>query len=374
MRNHTGWSAAALALTTLMLTAGCGVPGEMLDERVLLRPNGDVLAAGDEVRIQDSVPGDAMAAGGTILFDGVVGGSYVGAAGEQDVRGRIDGSVRAAGGTVRIGAEVGRNVTVAGGTLELEPMSRVGGNAYLAGGSVLLDGAVDGALYVGAGEVVLDGVVGGDVRVEAERLTLGPNARLGGDLRFRTEGGVADIDAAAQVAGATEALAPREDTGPGAGLIFAVLRILAFLVTGTVLVALFPGALRELESRLGERVGASLGFGALAVLAVPLAVVLVAVTLVGLPVAAIAAVLFGVLLYLAPVVPAVWLGDALLGDHEPSVRSEALKRFLVGGPIVAIAMLVPFAGFLVRLVVVALGVGAVALTLFASNPKPETIP
>lgn len=366
--------AAALGLTMLLVAAaGCGVPGEMFGDRMLLRPNGDILAAGEDVRIQDSVPGDVMAAGGTVVFDGVVGGSYVGAGGEQDVRGRIDGSVRAVGGTVRVAADIGRNVTIAGGTLELEPAGHIGGNAYLAGGTVLLDGAVDGALYVGAGEVVLDGVVGGDVRVEAERLTLGPNARVGGDLRYRTAEGVADIAAQAQVAGETEALAPREDDGPGAAIVFSVLRFLAFLVTGTVLVTLFPGALRDLESRLGERVGAALGFGVLAVLVVPLAVLLAAVTLVGLPLAAIAAVLFGTVLYLAPVVPAVWLGDALMGDHEPSVRSEALKRFLVGGPIVAIAMLVPIAGFLVRLVVVALGVGAVVLALFTSEPSPKTI-
>jgi cytoskeletal protein CcmA (bactofilin family) len=362
---------AAVALALLL--AACG-PAERFGEGALLHPNGDVLAAGEDVRITDSVPGDAMAAGGSIVFDGFAGGSYVGAGGQQEIGGRIEGSLRAAGGSVRVFADVARNLTIAGGSLELEPAGRVGRNAYVAGGSVRLDGAVDGDLYVGAREVVLNGVVGGDVRVEAERLTLGPNARLGGDLRYRTKDGVAEIDPQAQIAGGTTALgSTREDGRRGGAIAVAVLRLLAFLVTGTVLVALFPRTLSGLGSTLGRRVGASLGFGALAALVIPLGVVVAAVTLVGLPLAAITAALFAIALYMGPVVPAVWIGGALLARPEPSERREALRRFLVGGPILAVAMLLPWVGLLGRMVAVALGLGAAAVALFASDRAPETM-
>ena len=365
---RAAWGAAVF----LAALAACG-PLDGPDGRVLLHPEGDVLAAGEDVRVADSVPGDAMVAGGSVVFDGVVGGSYVGAGGEQEIRGRVDGSVRAAGGTVLVSGEVGRNVTIAGGTLEVEPEARIARNAYLAGGTVRMEGAVDGDLYVGAGEVVLDGRVGGDVRVEAERLTIGPNARLEGDLRYRLGDGVADIDPGARIVGQVEALASRGDDGRGTGVAFALLRLLAFLVTGAVLVALFPATVSTLGSRMGRRVGASLGFGALAALAVPLAVLIAAVTLVGLPLAAITALLFAVTLYLAPVVPAVWIGSALLAGQEHPARPEALKRFLVGGPIVAVAMLLPWLGLLARLLVGALGLGAVVVTLFAKNRAHENL-
>jgi cytoskeletal protein CcmA (bactofilin family) len=337
-----------------------------------LRPNGDVLAAGEDVRIADSVPGDAMAAGGSIVFDGVLGGSYVGAGGDQEIRGRIDGSVRAAGGTVIVAADVGRNATLVGGTLTLGREANVQRNAYLAGGRVRMDGSVDGDLYVGAGQVVLDGVVAGDVRVEAERLTLGPKARVGGDLRYRTEEGVAEIDPAARITGKTEALEPREDHRPVLGIWWSVFRVLAFLVTGTVLVALFPTTLATLGSTMGRRAGASLGFGALTVVAVPLAAAITAVTILGLPLAAMAAVLFGVSLYLAPVIPSLWIGDTLLSGREASARRKALERFFLGGLIVAIVVLLPWIGLLTRLVVVLLGLGAVALTLFGPREAAAT--
>jgi len=339
----------------------------MSEGRLLLRPNGDVLAAGREVRVSEAVPGDAMAAGGTVVFDGAVGGSYVGAGGRQDIRGRMDGSVRAAGGTVELGASVGRNVTIAGGTVTLGRETEIERNAYLAGGTVHVDGAVDGDMYVGAEEVVLDGVVGGDVRVEAQRLTLGPNARLSGDLRYRTADGTATIDAQAQIVGRTDVLPPREDDGPGGAIVFFVLRLLAFVLTGTIVVSIFPGTVRTLGETVGARTGASLGAGIVGLLAVPLAVLLAAATLVGLPLAAITGALFAILLYLAPVVPAVWLGGALFGDQ----RGDQRRRFLSGGPILALAMFIPWVGLLFRLLAISLGLGAVALSLFASDRGGE---
>jgi len=359
-----------------MAFAGCSPPddagGERERERVFLHPRGDVLAVGPDVRLQEAVPGDAMAAGGSVVFDGFVGGSYLGAGGEQDVRGRIEGSIRAVGGTVRLGADVGRNVTAAGGNVTLEQEGHVVGNAYVAGGTVRLAGLVDGDVYVGARQVILDGEVGGDVRVEAERLSVGPDARIAGGLRYRTAGESADIDVQARISGEVEELPPREGQRPGSGLGFALFRLLAFLATGTALVALFPGALRTTVGGLGARWAASLGYGTLAVLAAPVAVIVMAVTILGLPLALMTALLFAMALYVAPVVPAAWLGGTLLASTGKAPRSAAVRSFLLGGTILGIAMLLPFLGLLARLAAMLLGFGAVVAALRTAGRPPVT--
>jgi len=355
-----------------MSFAGCSPPGEAgaERERVLLHPRGDVLAVGPDVQLQEAVSGDAMAAGGSVVFDGFVGGSYLGAGGEQDVRGRIDGSIRAVGGTVRLGADVGRNVTAAGGNVTLEPEGHVVGNAYVAGGTVRLAGLVDGDVYVGAREVILDAEVGGDVRVEAERLSVGPDARIAGGLRYRTGDAGADIDVQARIAGPIEELPPREAPRPGSGLGFALFRLLAFLATGTVLVALFPAAVRGVVSGLPTGWAASLGYGTLTLLAVPLAVMVTAVTIVGLPLAVITALLFAMALYVAPVLPATWLGETLLTSAGTTPRWAAVRSFLLGGTILGITMLVPLLGLLARLAAMLLGFGAVvAARRTAGRPR-----
>lgn len=355
--------AKLLTLALAFGAMGCGLDEtERWDDGILLRPHADLLAVGGETDLTESVPGDVMAAGRSVTFDGTVGGSYLGAAGDQEIGGRIDGSVRAAGGYVRLEASVGRNVTVAGGSVDLEPATVVEGNAYLGGGSVRMLGEVAGDVYAGAGTLEIDGRVGGDVRAEAEHLRVGPNARIDGELRYRVaEDAVAEISPRAAISGGVEVLEPRERDDGSLG--FSVARFLAFLLAGAVLIALLPGPLTDVSDEVTDHVAAVLGLGLVVALLAPLAVLVVAVTVVGIPLALILAVLYGVALYLAPAVTGLWLGTEILGGRDPTRRWDAVLIFLTGGSIVALAMLLPWIGMLARVLAVCLGLGAIVLTI-----------
>lgn len=365
------WLGLVGTLTVLASGTACMEEADSWKEGVLLRPNGDVLAAGGVVDLNETLSGDAMMVGSSVTFDGSAGGSFVGAAGDHRVRGRIAGSVRAVGGTVLVGASVGRNVTVAGGSVELEDAAVVEGNAYIAGGNVRLLGRVDGDVYIGGRDVLLDGAVGGDVRVEARTLRVGPDARIEGELRYRIEeDGPAAIATDALVGGGVQALEPREGS-EGDEVGFFVLRLLAFMLCGVVLVALLPNTLAETSREMRARPGAALGLGLLWLLLVPLGVVITAVTVVGIPIALIVAVLYGVTLYLAPVVPALWVGGEILHGRDPTERGDAALLFLTGGAIVAFAILLPWLGFLARLLTACLGLGAAVLMVRDRRSAPK---
>ena len=365
MRNRRRWGVLLISLTVAAPACGPQEPGA---DYVLLRPNGDLLSGGETVERSESVTGDAMLVGGSIDFSGDVGGSYLGASGEQQVRGRIEGSGRAVGGSVRFGASVGRNVTLAGGNVELLEGALVERNAYLAGGLVEVDGTVLGDLYAGAREFVLDGTVEGDVRVEAEQLRIGPSARIEGDLTYRVEGELASIDSEASIGGDVDVLAPREGVGPG-GVVMSVLRVLTFIVTAGVLVALFPGTASRMSAAVRVRPVAALGLGLLWAVAVPVVILVTAVTLVGIPLALILAAIYVASVYLAPAVPAMWLGELLLPSRTESERAKCLKSFLIGGPLVGIAILLPWAGLVVRLVAGLLGLGAILMLLIEERSR-----
>ena len=353
----------------LLGLVACADESPWQGEELLLRPGGDVVAAGGVVARSDTVPGDVMMAGRILGFDGHAGGSYLGAGAEQSVGGRIDGSVRAAGGSVRVGASVGRNVTAVGGSVELAGDADVRGNAYVAGGSVRLLGSVLGDVYAGAGDVLVDGFVGGDLRVEGATLTVGPGARIDGELRYRlAEGGSAAIAAGATIGEGVEVLEPRREEG--GGVVVYVLRMLGFLVCGTVVVAVLPGVTHGIAEEIDRRPAAALGFGLLWVVLVPIAAVLTAVTLVGLPLAIVLAVLYGVSLYVAPVVPAVWVGGEILRGRDLPERGDAVLRFLTGGVIVAFAMLLPWVGLPARALAAFAGLGALVLALREPRTGP----
>jgi len=353
---------SCVAFAALCAVAGCSDALDSQTQTPTLRPNGDVVAAGRNLLLSDSVPGDIMLAGQSLAFDGFAGGSYVGAGGDQTVRGEVRGSVRAAGGSIELDATVGRNVTLAGGSVTVQQGTQIAGNAYLVGGNVRFHGTGSGDVYIRAEEAVLDGTFGSDVHVEASALTIGPDARIQGELRYRMkEDSQPEVSAEAAVAGR---LVPLEsDEGNGVG--WFVFKLLAFVLAAAVVVALFParlvGTARELESRPI----AALGFGILWVLTVPLIVIVSAVTIVGIPTALILAAAYGASLYLAPIVPALWVGNKMLRGREPADRKGAVLLTVMGSAVVALALLLPWIGFLTRVVVTCAGFGSVALAIMS---------
>ncbi|MDH3206718.1 MAG: hypothetical protein OEO79_08900 [Gemmatimonadota bacterium] len=350
--------AGCVLLAVLAGTYGCTE-----EPNRTLRPNGDLLATGNDVRVADSVSGDAMLAGQVLDFDGFAGGSYLGAGRAQTIAGRVLGSVRAAGATIEVDALVGRNATLAGGRVVVRDDAEIGGNAYLAGGTVRLDGTVSGDVYVGAGEFVLDGEVGGDVRVEAGTLRLGPDARVFGELRYRLpEDETPALSEEAVVARGVVALAPRPDE-PTGGIGFFVFRLIAFVLSAAIVVALLPGPTARMVGELQRHPGAALGTGLLWLILVPMAVLICAITVVGIPLAAMVAALYGISLYLAPVVPALWVGGEFLKGRNPTARKDAVLLGVTGGAVVAFAILLPWIGWLARLLSTCAGLGAAVLFL-----------
>ena len=362
MRRDGCWS----ILITMFLAACVAAPRD--DQGGVMRRGDDLLGRGGEVRVADSVAGDVMVVGGDLAFSGVAGGSYLGAGGEQRVGGRIDGDLRAAGGRVVVSGTVGRNATLAGGEIELDTGATIVRNAYLAGGRVDVTGRVGRELTINGGEVVLDGTVGGDVDVGAQRLRVGPRARVTGALRHSVPAGAVTIDSAARIGGGITAL-PAADWS-GLGRLLRAIWVIGFLAAGAVVVALFPGLAAAAAASVRERAGVSAAFGALWLFILPVAIGVAAVTLVGLPLAVVATAAWVVLLYLGRAAVAVWLGELVLRRWMPAARATPIPSFFVGGVILSLVALVPVLSGLVGFIATIIGAGAVLVAVWPRRAPP----
>lgn len=354
-------------LLFLTSTAACG-PISPDGEELRFRSGGDLVATGTVVEIPESIDGDVMAAGRDVVFTGDAGGSVLTAGSIQTLEGSVAGNVHAVGGAVLLASDVERNVTLLAADLLVAADATVALNAYLVGGRVEQRGAVRGNLRIAAREVVLDGPVGGDVDVIAGRLILGPSARIDGDLTYRVREGADSIDPAAVVSGDVQAISV---PGPSTAFRISVAagRVAAFLLAGFVILLLVR-PLAGAAERLNERPGSAFGLGLLWIIALPVMVFAAAVTIVGIPLAIITTVCYLIALYLAPVIPGLWLGISLLDRPGESPTAPA-KAFLLGGAIVAVLSLLPWIGFPIRVVVAALGFGAVALHVRAALAEPS---
>ena len=131
----------------------------------------------------------------------------------------------------------------------------------------------------------------------------------------------------------------------------------AGLVTGLLLRALLPGLFDTHVERAADFFR-KLGLGFLVLLAGPVTLALIGLTVVGLPVALIGGALYFAALYAGVVVVADLVGATLL-DVDENWTGFALA-LLVGLSVLVVVTHLPIVGWLFRVLVAMLGVGLVA--------------
>jgi cytoskeletal protein CcmA (bactofilin family) len=352
----------AILLLSSLATAAADERGE----RLVLREQGaDTFVAGDSARVSRPVQGDLLAAGGELRLAAPVAGDVIAFGGTVRLDGAASQDLYAAGGSVALEGTLARNARVAGGSVSVGPQARISGNASLAGGRVEMLGAIGGYLQAAGGRVYLDGRVEGDVEAAAGELELGPNARIGGKLRYRG-GAPLKQDPAAQVQGGVERLEV-----PVRGVAErvhapAVLGVWTFglMVMAAVLVVALPGFSKRVAEAARARFGWSLLAGFLALAAIPFAVVLLLVSVIGIPLALLAALAFMALLLVGYVAGGIALGEATMRRWFAARAAHRGWRALfaaLGVFVIGIVALIPWLGALVAFVALIAGMGALLL-------------
>jgi cytoskeletal protein CcmA (bactofilin family) len=356
---------ALLASVVLASTLSCVGSGH----RTYTRLGDDLIVSGGAVLYPgDSVSGDAIVVGRFAEINTGIGGDYLGAAGNQNIRGQVHGSIRAAGGEIHVSGIVDRNATIAGGSVSLDSTADIARNAYLVGGNVWVNGTVRGNLLASAGNVTLNGTVGRDVEVRGDELHIGPHAVITGNLRYRVPAGKVHIDSAARISGSVTAL----PVSRGRSLTF-WLWMLGFLVAGGAVVALIPGFTTEAAAIIPERPFRSGLVGLGWFVLVPLGIVIAAITVIGMPLAIVTALLYGVVAYLSIVPFAVWMGRLLLGARSRGGRQGLLLSFLVGGILVLVVQMIPVIGPILSGIAACLGLGGIMLRTLALRREPQVV-
>lgn len=293
------------------------------------------------------VPGAAAAdtrAGGTVVVaEGETVDGLTAFGGTVVVYGTVSGDVTAVGGTVVVYGTVAGDVTAVGGTVEVDE-----------------GGVVQSSLTAAAGAVTIAGTVEGDVTAGADTITLADTAHIGGTLTY--DGELVTAPGATVAGGVTQGSLGIGPLPPIPDWVGALSGLVSTLVVGALLLAVLPGFTDRVADAAVTAPGRSALSGLGFLVGVPVALIVVAFTIVGIPVT-----ILGFLAYAAAVTVGYVAGNYALGRYALSIR-DAENRWLalvVGVLLVAALDLVPFLGGLVRFAVLLLGVGALVRALVA---------
>lgn len=334
----------------------------------------DYFRTGEQVQVDGDIEGDAFLAGGIVTINGRVDGDVFVIGGKVTINGEVGNSVRIVGGDVVLNGPVGRNVALVCGNCTITKTASVSGSLLLTGGNAEVSAPVigKGFRYFG-GRLYLNSPIVNEAFVVANQgFVLGPQASVSGDLKY-SGNSQAVLQQGATVAGriAYEKIDQGENFPGffGARGAFDVLdrlspfvEFVGFLVSaliGFILLGLFPKYFEKVAMAVEKQPVASFGWGILVVIMIPLIALLLAVTVIGIPISLLLLIVGYLLFAAAQFVMAFVLGRLVLLKWFGERRGWAI---ILGLLIFFLLGLVPIFGRIVYVCLVLIGLGGVVLS------------
>lgn len=381
---------------------------------------GDLYAAGDTVTVEGTIKGDLIVGARTVNVSGEVKGDLIAGGQYVNLTGKVGDDVRVGAYALDIkpGVTIGGDVVMGGYALTVSPKTTIAGDVAFGGRQAKLAGSIGGNLYAGVEGLELAGQVGGNVEAEvgSSRAAASPMFIPGTPLPpVPAVSGGLKLAESAKIAGNLKVTAPEQPTlsntqvggkistkvSPNSSnaqqppyLLQVLNRFVVLLLVGLLLAWLLPKWFGNAARTLEEKPLASLGWGALSVFAIPIALTL-ALVLVGLltipfaaislgSVAAVIAVTGGgviVILILilsilssiiAPVIAGYGFTALALRRSQRSLQPFAVVA--IAAFIVALLSTLPFIGGLLGLILMVVGLGAILLRAWRARRGPDTEP
>ncbi|MFI5183385.1 MAG: zf-HC2 domain-containing protein [Vicinamibacteria bacterium] len=347
-------------------------------EGVVIIPAGEtiddsLLAAGDTVSVDGVVTGNVLAFGRRVSVRGTVKGDLVTFARIVDVDGTVEGNILNFSEDFAARGPVAQSLHAVAKHVGIEREARIRGDAITLSQEVDLEGQVGRDLFAFAGLANLRGNVARNASTWTERLRVEAPARIGGDLtahveqkdRLTVDSGATVVGKTTTVLGDRKARSTTSRYSHPSFYFWRVIWLAAAFLTGLVLRGLLPSLFPHAFGS-SAAVGKALGIGVLALAAPPVIVVILAVTLVGLPLALLGLVTWLAGLYISRIVVAALLGRLLLSRRDAPTPPFALA-LIVGLLAVTVATNIPYLGGIASLIVLPLGLGESMAQLIRSR-------
>lgn len=328
--------------------------------------NSSLYATGRNIDVAGTVEGDVICAGQNVTVSGTVTGDVICAAQSIHINGTVEGNVRLAAQNVTISGKVDRNANVISQTLTTDSNSTIGGDIGIASQDIILNGSIGRDLAVASGSTIVNNTVGRNIQGDLNKLTLQSDASVQGFIDITSPNNV-QRNSGAEVKGKITRNQPTETNNTswvGLGWIFTLYVILTMLLTALVLVLIMPRAFQVAANKALSSMGKTIIIGIVATIIVPIVIVGLMFTVIGIPLGILLLLAWLVLLFLSGPFAAYLLGRLLLRD---SARNAVLVM-LVGAVVLLILFLIPFLNILALLLTFWFGIGMILQALPFHKP------
>ena len=241
--------------------------------------------------------------------------------------------------------------------------SIIKGSVNAGASTIVIGGNIGRDFRGGADSITINGEIGRNVEVETGSLTFGPNANIGGNLTYTAESQIQIPEGV--VAGEVVFKKAKQPVKPAKfddmrrfSIVGKLFGLVSYFVVGALAVYLFRKPFSTASDIVGQKPWASLGIGFVGLVVIPIALLLVMITVIGIPLAVILWAFYFIAIYMARLPVALWLGNKVLKSDE-----RTIMQMLLGLLILGLLALIPYAGGWISFAVTLFGLGSIMIWL-----------
>jgi len=323
-------------------------------------------AAAQNLNISAQMKDDVYLAGLSVNVNGPIEGDLIVAGKNIVINSEIKGNLRAVGDTIIIKGKVHKNITIVGNIITLAAESEVGNNLLVAGGNIELNGKINKNLYAAGGNLILNNEILGSayLMVDPEgALAIYPKANIHNNLEY-TAKVLADKKAGALIGGQEKLTQWKMETKRPIATKFNLFFLTWWLaglfgsiVVGLVLVIIFKDYTLKVEKQIDKNILMAILKGLVFLIVTPIALVILSITIIGLPLAVIMGFLYGIILYLTKIFVGIYLGERIIRLINKKIEIPLLWSMICGLAIIYLLCLIPYFGWIIKLIAVLWGLG-----------------
>ena len=319
----------------------------------------NLIKTAQTIDIKGRVEGDVILAANEITISGQVGGDVIAVGVDIKITGQVDGNVRVIGRNVIIDALIGKNLNAFASDIKINEDNQVGWSALVYGMSIDVRGLVGGHLDAGAlNGLNIFGKVGGDTIAylgEQSTLTVFGEAELDGNMIYKGQDkNQLTVKSGAQITDQEFEVwdAPQLDWkvlvgwGTAFYLFAKLIKLFGLLIVGLLLISLFRHKLLAVSKSLLEKPAVKMGWGLVYVVVIPIILFLLFFTVIGIPLAVITGLLFGITIYLTKILIGLLIGQKLLKSLNKGKDAPLVWSLVLGTFIYVVLISIPVIGWL----------------------------
>lgn len=334
--------------------------------------DGNLWRAASSVTIDGKVAGDLFVAGNKVTINGTVDGSVFAAANEISLgeSAKIFGNTYFAASNINFNGDVEGNAYNFASTFESGDKSFVKKDLYAFAGTLTIDGWIERDFRGSGGTTIIKANINRDAQLyDVSQLNIQDGTTIAGKLTYRSENNaqiengviLGSVEKQKPITTTAEQKKAAEQSSAAAWLLSAVWGLLAFLLVALFMIIVFPNKTKVISESIAQKFGMNLLSGLVILIVVPVIILILFGTLIGIPVALIILAIYSILLYIGKLFVGVIAGRYIIDKLCPkwSEKTRLIIGTLKGAGIIYIICLIPVLGGIIGFLATLLALGTI---------------